>query len=144
LTLPGMLRELGVAEQRCQSVLAVLAEGRSVVEVAGQFGVSRQSVSPTLTCATTSVSSVPDTPLRSVSAAAQVDVLVAYRSPLRGDVGPGGLVAACWERDGRRGRALDTRGGSVVPCEVLMTDFRIYASSSGNAAAAASSGTSPL
>src|SRR4051812_38220522 len=39
-----MLRELGVAEQRYRAVLAVIADGRAVVEVAGQFGVSRQSV----------------------------------------------------------------------------------------------------
>lgn len=39
-----MLREFSVAEQRYQAVLAVIADGRSVVEVAGQFGVSRQSV----------------------------------------------------------------------------------------------------
>ena len=40
----SMLRELTVSEQRYQAVLAVLAEGASVVEVAGRFGVSRQSV----------------------------------------------------------------------------------------------------
>ena len=40
----SMLRELAVSEQRYQAVLAVIAEGCSVVEVAGRFGVSRQSV----------------------------------------------------------------------------------------------------
>jgi len=40
----SMLRELAVSEQRYQAVLAVIADGCSVVEVAGRFGVSRQSV----------------------------------------------------------------------------------------------------
>lgn len=40
----SMLRELAVSEQRYQAVLAVIAEGHTVVEVAGRFGVSRQSV----------------------------------------------------------------------------------------------------
>jgi transposase InsO family protein len=39
-----MIRELSVQEQKYQAVLAVLADGRSVTEVAGQWGVSRQSV----------------------------------------------------------------------------------------------------
>ena len=38
------MRELSVAEQRYQAVLAVIADGRSVVEVAGRWGVSRQTV----------------------------------------------------------------------------------------------------
>ena len=40
----SMLRELAVSEQRYQAVLAVIADGCTVVEVAGRFGVSRQSV----------------------------------------------------------------------------------------------------
>jgi transposase InsO family protein len=39
-----MLREFSVSEQRYQAVLAVIAEGRTVSEVAVQWGVSRQSV----------------------------------------------------------------------------------------------------
>jgi transposase InsO family protein len=39
-----MLREFSVSEQRYQAVLAVIAEGRTVSEVAAQWGVSRQSV----------------------------------------------------------------------------------------------------
>ena len=39
-----MIRELSVQEQRYQAVLAVLGDGRSVTEVARQWGVSRQSV----------------------------------------------------------------------------------------------------
>jgi transposase len=39
-----MIRELSVQEQKYQAVLAVLADGRSVTEVAQQWGVSRQSV----------------------------------------------------------------------------------------------------
>jgi transposase InsO family protein len=39
-----MIRELSVQEQRYQAVLAVLGDGRSVTEVAQQWGVSRQSV----------------------------------------------------------------------------------------------------
>ena len=35
---------MSVAEQRYQAVLAVIADGRSVVEVAGQWGVSRQTM----------------------------------------------------------------------------------------------------
>jgi transposase InsO family protein len=38
------MRELSVAEQRYQAVLAVVGEGGTVVEVAGRWGVSRQSV----------------------------------------------------------------------------------------------------
>jgi transposase InsO family protein len=36
--------ELSVAEQRYQAVLAVIAEGETVIDVAARFGVSRQSV----------------------------------------------------------------------------------------------------
>ena len=39
-----MVRELSVQEQKYQAVLAVLSDGRSVSEVAEQWGVSRQSV----------------------------------------------------------------------------------------------------
>lgn len=39
-----MIRELSVQEQRYLAVMAVLTEGRSVTEVAQQWGVSRQSV----------------------------------------------------------------------------------------------------
>jgi transposase InsO family protein len=39
-----MIRELSVQEQKYQAVLAVLVDGRSVIEVAQQWGVSRQSV----------------------------------------------------------------------------------------------------
>lgn len=39
-----MIRELSVQEQKYQAVLAVLVDGRSVTEVAQQWGVSRQSV----------------------------------------------------------------------------------------------------
>jgi transposase len=38
------MRELSVAEQRYQAVLAVIGEGGTVTEVAGPWGVSRQSV----------------------------------------------------------------------------------------------------
>jgi transposase-like protein len=38
------MRELSVAEQRYQAVLAVIGEGGTVTEVAGRWGVSRQSV----------------------------------------------------------------------------------------------------
>jgi transposase-like protein len=38
------MRELSVAEQRYQAVLAVIGEGGTVSEVAGRWGVSRQSV----------------------------------------------------------------------------------------------------
>src|SRR5690349_8349023 len=38
------MRERRVAEQRYQAVVAVIAEGRTVTEVAGRWGVSRQSV----------------------------------------------------------------------------------------------------
>jgi transposase len=37
------MREMSVAEQRYQVVLAVLAEGRAVMEVASQWGVSRRT-----------------------------------------------------------------------------------------------------
>ena len=43
-----MLRELNVQEQKYQAVLAVLSDGRSVTEVAQQWGVSRQSVHASL------------------------------------------------------------------------------------------------
>jgi transposase len=39
-----MLVELSVQEQKYQAVLAVISDGRSVVEVAERWGVSRQSV----------------------------------------------------------------------------------------------------
>ena len=39
-----MLMELSVAEQRYQAVLAVIADGRAVSEVAGAWSVSRQTV----------------------------------------------------------------------------------------------------
>jgi transposase-like protein len=39
-----MLRELSVQEQKYQAIIAVLADGRSVTEVALEWGVSRQSV----------------------------------------------------------------------------------------------------
>jgi len=39
-----MLMELSVQEQKYRAVLAVIADGRSVTEVAQQWGVSRQSV----------------------------------------------------------------------------------------------------
>ena len=35
---------MSVAEQRYQAVLAVIGDGRTVTEVAGQWGVSRQTV----------------------------------------------------------------------------------------------------
>jgi transposase InsO family protein len=38
------MREMSVAEQRYQAVLAVIADGRSVTEVAGQWRVSRQTL----------------------------------------------------------------------------------------------------
>src|SRR5438309_1741724 len=38
------MREMSVAEQRYQAVLAVIGDGRTVREVAGQWGVSRQTV----------------------------------------------------------------------------------------------------
>jgi transposase InsO family protein len=40
----SMVKEISVMEQRYQAVLAVIAGGRGVGEVAAQFGVSRQSV----------------------------------------------------------------------------------------------------
>jgi transposase InsO family protein len=38
------MREMSVAEQRYQAVLAVVGEGRTVTEVAGRWGVSRQTL----------------------------------------------------------------------------------------------------
>src|SRR5712691_9659604 len=38
------MKEMSVAEQRYQVVLAVIAEGRAVMEVASQWGVSRRTV----------------------------------------------------------------------------------------------------
>src|SRR5437763_9957840 len=38
------MREMSVAEQRYQAVLAVIGDGRTVNEVAGQWSVSRQTV----------------------------------------------------------------------------------------------------
>jgi len=43
LTLPQM-RELSVAEQRYKAVLAVIADGKTVTEVAGDWRVSRQTL----------------------------------------------------------------------------------------------------
>lgn len=43
MTLPFM-REMSVAEQRYQAVLAVIADGETVTSVAARFGVSRQSL----------------------------------------------------------------------------------------------------
>jgi transposase len=40
----SMVKEISVMEQRYQAVLAVIANGRGVGEIAAQFGVSRQSV----------------------------------------------------------------------------------------------------
>ncbi len=40
----SMVKEISVMEQRHQAVLAVIADGRGVGEVAAQFAVSRQSV----------------------------------------------------------------------------------------------------
>src|SRR5262245_14967707 len=38
------MREMSVAEQRYRAVVAVIGEGATVTEVAGRFGVSRQTV----------------------------------------------------------------------------------------------------
>jgi transposase len=38
------MRELSVAEQRYQAVMAVIADGLSVLQVAEKFGVSRQTL----------------------------------------------------------------------------------------------------
>jgi transposase-like protein len=38
------MREMSVAEQRYKAVLAVIADGRTVTEVARDFGVSRQTM----------------------------------------------------------------------------------------------------
>jgi transposase len=38
------MRELSLAEQRYQAVLAVIGEGSMVTQVAGRWGVSRQGV----------------------------------------------------------------------------------------------------
>ena len=38
------MRELSVAEQRYQAVLAVISDGLSISQVAGKFGVSRQTL----------------------------------------------------------------------------------------------------
>src|SRR6476661_8291378 len=38
------MRELSVAEQRYQAVLAVIADGETVSDVAARFGVSRKTV----------------------------------------------------------------------------------------------------
>ena len=38
------MRELSVAEQRYQAVLAVVGDGETVTDVAARFGVSRQTV----------------------------------------------------------------------------------------------------
>ena len=39
-----LMRELSVAEQRYQAVLAVISDGETVADVAARFGVRRQSV----------------------------------------------------------------------------------------------------
>ena len=44
VTLPGMLVELSVVEQRYRAVLAVIGDGVPIVEVARRFEVSRQAV----------------------------------------------------------------------------------------------------
>src|SRR4051812_50158567 len=38
------MREMSVAEQRYQAVLAVIGDGRTIKEVAAQWGVSRQTL----------------------------------------------------------------------------------------------------
>ena len=38
------MREMSVAEQRYQAVLAVISDGETVTDVAARFGVSRQTV----------------------------------------------------------------------------------------------------
>ena len=38
------MRELSVAEQRYQAVLAVISDGETVTDVAARFGVSRKTV----------------------------------------------------------------------------------------------------
>jgi transposase-like protein len=38
------MREMSVTEQRYQAVLAVISEGRAVMEAASQWGVSRRTV----------------------------------------------------------------------------------------------------
>ena len=43
-TLPSMLVELSVVEQRYQAVLAVIRDGVPIVQVARRFDVSRQAV----------------------------------------------------------------------------------------------------
>jgi DNA-directed RNA polymerase subunit N (RpoN/RPB10) len=40
------MREMSVAEQRYQAVLAVIAEGNTVKDVAARWGVSRQCCRP--------------------------------------------------------------------------------------------------
>jgi hypothetical protein len=42
------MREMSVAEQRCKAVLAVAAEGRTVTQVAGDWGVTRQTMPASL------------------------------------------------------------------------------------------------
>ena len=39
-----LMRELSVAEQRYQAVLAVISDGETVTDVAARFGVRRQTV----------------------------------------------------------------------------------------------------
>ena len=41
---PEHMRELSVAEQRYQAVLAVISDGETVTEVAARFGVARKTV----------------------------------------------------------------------------------------------------
>jgi transposase len=38
------MQEISVAEQRCQAVRAVIADGETVTEVAARFGVARETV----------------------------------------------------------------------------------------------------
>src|SRR5437899_5622629 len=44
MCLTSPMREKSVAEQRYQAVLAVIGEGRTVMEVASQWGVSRRTL----------------------------------------------------------------------------------------------------
>jgi len=74
-----------VVEQRYQAVLAVLADGRTVAEVAGQWSVSRQTVHSWLACyETAGLSGLVDRSHRPVSCPHQlggevVEVVLALR-----------------------------------------------------------------
>jgi transposase-like protein len=62
------MREISVVEQRYQAVLAVLADGRPVSEVAGQWSVSRQTVHSWLArCEMAGLSGLADRSHRPVS-----------------------------------------------------------------------------